>query len=122
MNLQKHGFSIIPTALPGETLAALSNTVFQEESAGERCLLDHAVVRDTAIALKRELSVIGHIRSDAIANHGEITCLAKMGDVLLMRPLALHASSQATEPKNRRVLHFVYYSSSTIPETWHRSI
>jgi Phytanoyl-CoA dioxygenase (PhyH) len=30
------------------------------------------------------------------------------GGVLVMRPLILHASSKATEPKPRRVLHFVF--------------
>ncbi len=56
------------------------------------------------------------------AIHGEIACLAAEGDLLLMRPLCLHASSQATEPKNRRVLHFVYFCGGPITESWHRSI
>ncbi|HSH92637.1 MAG TPA: phytanoyl-CoA dioxygenase family protein, partial [Roseimicrobium sp.] len=52
----------------------------------------------------------------------EVACLAKEGEILLMRPLLLHASSPATAPKHRRVLHFVYHSGSPIAETWHRSI
>ena len=36
------------------------------------------------------------------------TCLAQPGDALLMRPLALHASSKRTTPGQRRVLHFVF--------------
>jgi hypothetical protein len=52
----------------------------------------------------------------------EITCLANEGDVLLMKPLLLHASSPATAPKHRRVLHFVYHCGRPIAETWHRSI
>lgn len=51
-----------------------------------------------------------------------VTCLAQAGDVLLMKPLSLHASSLATAPKHRRVLHFVYHSGSPVAETWHRSI
>jgi hypothetical protein len=39
---------------------------------------------------------------------GEISCLVKMGGVLMMKPLLLHASSKATNPGGRRVLHFVF--------------
>lgn len=37
-----------------------------------------------------------------------VTCEAKTGDALLMKPLILHASSRATMPKHRRVLHLEY--------------
>jgi ectoine hydroxylase-related dioxygenase (phytanoyl-CoA dioxygenase family) len=37
-----------------------------------------------------------------------VTCLADRGDALMMRPLALHASSKATGTSRRRVLHFVF--------------
>jgi len=63
--------------------------------------------------------------SDAAARastNGEVSCLAAVGDVLLMRPLLLHASSQASSPGHRRVLHFVYHSGRTLPESWHRRI
>ena len=40
--------------------------------------------------------------------NGEFECIAKRGDSLLMRPLLLHASSKATEPFRRRVLHFLF--------------
>ena len=36
------------------------------------------------------------------------TCPAQAGDALLMRPLALHASSKRTTAGRRRVLHFVF--------------
>ena len=38
----------------------------------------------------------------------EVTCSIRAGDVLLMRPLLLHASSQATVPRHRRVVHVEY--------------
>lgn len=60
--------------------------------------------------------------ADCVAKHGEIPCLAAKGQLLLMRPLCIHASSQATEPKNRRVLHFVYDSGEPLPEPWHRAV
>ena len=53
---------------------------------------------------------------------GEAVCLAKEGEALLMRPLLLHASSQATMPKHRRVLHLVYHSGTALPEEWHRRV
>lgn len=60
--------------------------------------------------------------SNYVSEHGEAICLAQRGDVLLMKPLALHASSQATVPAHRRVIHFVIYSGNPIPERWHRSV
>jgi len=36
------------------------------------------------------------------------TCEANAGDVLLMRPLLVHASSASSLPKHRRVIHFDY--------------
>ena len=57
-----------------------------------------------------------------IRTQGEMICLAKKGEALLMNPLILHASSQATAPKHRRILHFVYYTGPEISENWHRNI
>ena len=42
------------------------------------------------------------------AQHGEIAPVVKRGAVFVMRPLLLHASSKATVPAVRRVLHFVF--------------
>lgn len=40
---------------------------------------------------------------------GRVECLAEPGDLLLMRPLLLHASSKAKSPVGaRRVLHFLF--------------
>jgi len=36
---------------------------------------------------------------------GERVLTARRGDVVVMRPLMLHASSQAVSPRSRRVLH-----------------
>ncbi len=44
-----------------------------------------------------------------------VTCAVPRGGVLLMRPLLLHASSVATQPTHRRVLH-VEYSAMDLPE------
>ncbi len=37
-----------------------------------------------------------------------VTCLARRGDVLAFHPLLLHASSPATKPGHRRVLHLEF--------------
>ena len=39
---------------------------------------------------------------------GTVTCTMEKGGAMLMRPLLLHASSAATIPSHRRVLHFEY--------------
>ena len=38
----------------------------------------------------------------------EVLCVAQRGDLLLMRPLMLHASSLAAIPGHRRVLHLEF--------------
>lgn len=57
-----------------------------------------------------------------VAEAGEVACLAEEGDLLLMRPLLLHASSKATQPSHRRVLHLVYHAGPPPPESWHRTV
>lgn len=38
----------------------------------------------------------------------EVSCCVSQGDVLVMRPLLLHASSPAKSPSHRRVIHLEY--------------
>jgi ectoine hydroxylase-related dioxygenase (phytanoyl-CoA dioxygenase family) len=63
-------------------------------------------------------------RNGVLANEGierlfasgtEVTCLAARGDVLLMRPLLLHASSKAVTDAPRRVLHVEYATNRALP-------
>ena len=218
MNLEDYGFTILPSSISGANLHELGDTLFNEDRAGERCLLDQPLVQETAVMLKGNLAATGllcqsavaiqaiafnktaatnwkvawhqdlmfpfakkvraqdfdlptvkqgidfarppefvlnrllavrlHLDDcdatngplrispgthragilktaeimDFVAKHGEIPCLAAKGELLLMRPLCIHASSQATEPKNRRVLHFVYDSGDPLPEPWHRAV
>jgi ectoine hydroxylase-related dioxygenase (phytanoyl-CoA dioxygenase family) len=44
----------------------------------------------------------------------EVSCCAASGDVLLMKPLLLHASSPAKSPSRRRVIH-LEYACETLP-------
>jgi ectoine hydroxylase-related dioxygenase (phytanoyl-CoA dioxygenase family) len=45
---------------------------------------------------------------DFRARTGEVAVTAERGDVLVMKPLLLHASSKASSHARRRVLHFVF--------------
>jgi ectoine hydroxylase-related dioxygenase (phytanoyl-CoA dioxygenase family) len=49
------------------------------------------------------------------ASGTEVTCLAARGDVLLMRPLLLHASSKASSAVPRRVLQIEYATDRALP-------
>jgi len=54
---------------------------------------------------------------------GEVVCSVGKGDALVIRPLLLHASSKATAPTFRRVLHFLFGSPS-LPYglRWHDAV
>ena len=45
---------------------------------------------------------------DWLGREPAVPCLVPRGGVVLMRPLLLHASSAATEPRRRRVIHLEY--------------
>lgn len=40
--------------------------------------------------------------------HGEVALTARRGDIILMSPLLVHASSPASRPEHRRVIHLEY--------------
>lgn len=55
-------------------------------------------------------------RIDDIRDTSQATVLpAARGDVILMRPLILHASSQSESPAHRRVLHIEYANAELAP-------
>jgi ectoine hydroxylase-related dioxygenase (phytanoyl-CoA dioxygenase family) len=69
----------------------------------------------------------GVLPSEAIpavaAAADERQCEAREGELLIMRPLLLHASSRAEKPGHRRVLHLVYHSGRPLAAAvWHRSV
>lgn len=53
---------------------------------------------------------------EAVRSGEEVIVEASAGDVLLMRPLLLHASSPALAPSHRRVLH-IEYCAAALPES-----
>jgi ectoine hydroxylase-related dioxygenase (phytanoyl-CoA dioxygenase family) len=46
--------------------------------------------------------------TSARTDRSEEVCLVPRGGALVMKPLLLHASSKATAPNRRRVLHFLF--------------
>jgi ectoine hydroxylase-related dioxygenase (phytanoyl-CoA dioxygenase family) len=54
---------------------------------------------------------------------GVVTCAVPRGDVILMRPLLLHASSPASVPTNRRVIH-IEFAADGLPDgvEWHERL
>jgi ectoine hydroxylase-related dioxygenase (phytanoyl-CoA dioxygenase family) len=51
---------------------------------------------------------------EVTSNRMHSCCEVKVGDVLLMRPHILHASSKCIRPKHRRIVH-IEYSSYALP-------
>jgi ectoine hydroxylase-related dioxygenase (phytanoyl-CoA dioxygenase family) len=70
---------------------------------------------------------LGRLAADAIdrlrTERPESTCLATEGAILAFRPLLLHASSPASQPAHRRVIHIEYATEPLAsPLVWHRQI
>lgn len=85
------------------------------------CGLENGPLRVSPATHKQGVIPVGQIM-DHVARCGEINCTNETGDLLLMRPLLLHASSQATSPDHRRVLHLVYHNGTQVAEAWHRAV
>jgi ectoine hydroxylase-related dioxygenase (phytanoyl-CoA dioxygenase family) len=54
---------------------------------------------------------------DLCASGAEQECLGEAGDILMMRPLLVHASSAARKPRHRRVVHLEYIAAHIVPES-----
>lgn len=91
-----------------------------------RLHLDECDYRNGPLRVAPGTHRLGVLRSTDIAvtcaRHGAVSCLAREGEALLMRPLLLHASSTATEPRHRRVLHLVYHTGDPMDVPWFRRI
>lgn len=57
-----------------------------------------------------------------VAAESAVACAANAGDLLVMRPHLLHASSKGTLPSRRRIVH-IEYSNAVLPSnlTWART-
>jgi hypothetical protein len=109
----KHG---IPHVQPSSALL--------EEMLAVRLHLDDCDGSNGALRLIPGSHRSGRLGPDQIewyrAARREVLCEAAAGDVLLMRPLLLHASSKSVSDRRRRVLH-IEYCSGSLPEglAWH---
>lgn len=65
--LATDGWAIIRTHHAESHIQSLRDSVFTEQGPGQRCLLDHPVVKQTAIALRSELIQSGFLPKGAVA-------------------------------------------------------
>jgi ectoine hydroxylase-related dioxygenase (phytanoyl-CoA dioxygenase family) len=57
------------------------------------------------------------------AQRGDVECVARRGDVLVLRPLLLHSSSKAHSTAPRRILHFLFGPQElACGLKWHRAV
>lgn len=84
-----------------------------------RLHLDDANERNGCLKVipnSHRMGVLSQSEIERIVHEREThTCVAKAGDLLVMRPLLLHASSKAAAPLHRRILH-VEYSGFVLPQ------
>lgn len=77
-----------------------------------RLHLDDCPATNGALRVLPETHLSGKLTQTEIeaaaSSIAPVTCEANAGDALLMRPLLVHASSPATVPNHRRILHFDY--------------
>jgi hypothetical protein len=83
-----------------------------ERLVAVRLHLDECSPADGPLRVVPGSHTSGRLGPDAASRrrdlHGEVVCTARRGDVLVMRPLLLHASSKAHGTSRRRVLHFLF--------------
>lgn len=97
-----------------------------EQMLSVRLHLDDADAGNGALRVLPGTHRLGRLSAEEIRScretHEEVLCKAKAGDVLLMRPLLLHASSRSSSPRRRRVLH-IEYAGFELPEPleWHEA-
>jgi len=83
-----------------------------EKMLAVRIHLDDCDERNGALRVLPETHRFGRLSSEQIKQlrvwKQETVCAARAGDVMLMRPLLLHASGKSDGNGHRRVLHIEY--------------
>jgi ectoine hydroxylase-related dioxygenase (phytanoyl-CoA dioxygenase family) len=59
----------------------------------------------------------------ALPKKGGVVCSVAAGNVILIRPLAVHASSAARQSRSRRVIHIEFAAEELAPPLeWHDAV
>ncbi len=100
---------------------------FLERMLTVRLHLDDAGEENGALRVVPGSHRLGRLSAKQIeevrAREPDVLCAASADDVLLMRPLLLHASSRSTSSRHRRVLH-IEYADFNLPSglMWHEAV
>ena len=90
-----------------------------EKTVAIRVHLDRCHADNGALRVIPDTHKLGMLSADAIeriaAKQNQVTLEVGEGDIVLMSPLLLHASSPAVSPSHRRVIH-LEYSSAGLPK------
>jgi ectoine hydroxylase-related dioxygenase (phytanoyl-CoA dioxygenase family) len=85
-----------------------------------RVMLDDCDADNGPLRVQPGLHRLGRLSREQIveccASQEEQECLGWAGDVLMMRPLLVHASSAARNPRHRRVVHIEFVAADVVPE------
>jgi len=88
--------------------------VILEGMLSVRIHLDDSGESNGALRVLPGTHSLGRLTAAQIAeeqtSRASVACVARAGDVLLMRPLLIHASSAASQAAHRRVIHIDYAS------------
>jgi ectoine hydroxylase-related dioxygenase (phytanoyl-CoA dioxygenase family) len=94
-------------------------TSILEQMIAVRIHLDDADETNGCLRVIPGSHLLGRLTADQIThvrtNNEIVSCAVRSGDVMLMRPLLLHASSVALQPAHRRVVH-LEYCAATLPK------
>jgi len=114
--IESEGFA--PWSVKEGVLHVQPPTEVLEHMVTIRVHLDACPASNGALRVMPGTHHLGRINQNDAPQHviedEAICCEAAAGEALIMRPLLLHASSVATKPSHRRVLHFDY-ASTTLP-------
>ncbi len=90
-----------------------------EQMVTFRVHLDDADEENGCLKVIRGSHTLGLLSSETIReltqNRTIDNCIVQAGDMVIMRPHILHASSKSTHPKHRRIVH-IEYSSYALPD------
>lgn len=116
--IESEGFG--PWSMKEGVLHVQPPTEVLEHMVTIRVHLDASPVSNGALRVMPGTHHLGRINQNEAPGHiietEAVCCEAVAGEALVMRPLLLHASSVATNPTHRRVLHFDF-AATTLPNS-----